>query len=130
MRSTALALLTLALLAASTGAADDKPTLPHVPRGFDEGRTAFVEETADGLVAPGALVERLFEEADLTDIATFIYAHLLTDEKRDLGQALGLANLGGCKDAGAVQTMLGDRKPAEVTKALGGMLVARKYTLG
>jgi hypothetical protein len=121
-------LLFLALLAVST-AADDKPSLPRVPRGFDEGRTAFVAETADALVLPGALIERLFEEADLHDLATFIHRHLLADEKRALGETLALVGLANCKDQPSVLALLGVRKPAEVAKAIGAMLVARKYTL-
>ena len=129
MKRLALALIAFALLAVSTGAEDEKPTLPRVPRGFDEGRTAFTVETADALVLPGALVERLFEQADLHDLSAFIHNHMLSDEKRALGEALGAAGLANSRDHASVLALLGERKPADVANAIGAMLVARKYSL-
>lgn len=128
MRHAVTTLLVLAFITCAT-AQDTRPTLPRVPRGFDEGRTAFVAETADGLIAPGALVERLFEEADLVDIAGFTFAHLTPDEKRSLDESLKLGGLIKANDAAAVHALLGTRKPADVAKAIGQMLVRRKFTL-
>src|SRR5690606_41145491 len=75
------------LLPALTLAQDDKPNLPRVPRGFDEGRVALLNEAAEGLVPPGALVERLFEHADLHELANLLQFH--RSEERRVGKEGG-----------------------------------------
>ena len=127
-----LAILLALLLPALTLAQDDKPNLPRVPRGFDEGRVALLNEAAEGLVPPGALVERLFEHADLHELANLLQFHLLTDEKSALDAQLKLEGaLPRCRDVAAVIALLEGKalKPAAVAKALGEVLVARKYAL-
>lgn len=127
-----LAILLALLLPAMTVAQDDEPALPRVPRGFDEGRVALLNETAEGLVPPGALVERLFEHADLHELANLIHFHLRTDEKNALDAQLKLEGaLPRCRDTAAVKALLEAKpfEPAAVAKALGEVLVARKYAL-
>ncbi|MCB9933112.1 MAG: hypothetical protein H6841_06810 [Planctomycetes bacterium] len=125
-------LLLLLLLPALTVAQDAKPTLPRVPRGFDEGRTALLREVGEGLIPPGTLVERLFEHADLAELAGFIHLHLPRDEKRALGARLEIAEaLPRCADAAAVQALLAGKSysPSQVSRAIGEMLVAEKFSL-
>jgi len=131
MKRLVLSLMAVSALCVLAGAQADKPQLPRVPRGFDEGRIELTEEAADARVLPGALVERLFEEADLTDLAAFTHRHLLADEKRALDESLALGGVVKCKDASAVLALM-QAKPvsaAQVAKAIGAMLAARKYAL-
>ncbi len=97
------------LLLALTASAQADPALPDVPRGFDEGRTALLQEAAEGLIRPDQLVTRLFEEADLEYLAAFTHRHLTTAEKRALETALKLAPGLPAADAAATLKLLRDK---------------------
>ena len=132
MRKLVPAVLAVMILCVVASADPNRPTLPVVPQGFDEGRSELNEEVGEGLIPPGALVERLFESADAFELAGFISAHLLSDEKQSLDDHLKLdGDLVKCSDAAGLQQLFADRKlkPVAVAKAIAGMLVARKYTL-
>lgn len=129
MRKPLTALLVIALLGVFTFAQEDKPTLPRVPRGFDEGRVELVQEAGEGMIDPDALIARLFEYSDLPTLAEFIHRHLTRGEKAALDTELKLAGkLGTTGSASGVLTLLEGKKPAAVAKALGRTLVARKFT--
>ena len=132
MRRFALAILALLAFGLTTAAEGDRPQFPRVPRGFDEGRTELTAEVKDGLISPGDFVKRLFEEADLAELSTFIHLHLLSDEIQSLDGGLKLdGELLKCRDEAAVLALLQSRKlkPGGVADAIGKMLVARKCTL-
>ena len=128
MRKAITALLILALAGAFSSAQEDKPTLPRVPRGFDEGRKDIVQEAGDGLIDPGALIERLFEYADLTTQAEFIHLHLTKGEKAVLDAQLKLGGkLASTSDLVSVLAALDGKKTKSVSAALGQSLEARKF---
>ena len=132
MKRFALALCALLSLVVSGLAQSDRPQFPRVPRGFDEGRVELTLEAKDGLIASSMLVERLFEEADLTDLSSFVFLHLLSDEKQSLDDRLKLeGELPKCRDGEAVLSLFNSKsfKPGGVAKAIGAVLFARKYSL-
>ncbi|MBZ0136291.1 MAG: hypothetical protein K8I27_07960 [Planctomycetes bacterium] len=130
MRRTLAILLMLSAIGVLLSAQEDKPSLPKVPRGFDEGRTLLVEEAAEGMVEPDALIERLFEYADTPTIAEFIHLHMTRDDKSALDKQLKLGDrLAATADLSGVIKLLDGAKPAGVAAAIGRVLKARKYTL-
>lgn len=129
MRKLAPSLLLLASLGVITSAQPDTPALPRVPKGFDEGRTHLVQEASDGLITPQALVERLFEYADLPALASFIHLHLDREEKAALDKRLEAGGkLTSAADTSGVIAALKDRKPGRVASAIGMHLADREYT--
>lgn len=118
------------LLAFAAVAIAEGPAFPRVPAGFDEGREAFMAELAEDPIPPGHLVPRLFEHADLPELAAFIHRHLSAAEKASLSESLKLSTpLARARDADAVLITLGELKPVAVSTAIGEMLVARGYSL-
>ena len=106
MKRLALAFCALLVLAVTTVAETDRPQLPHVPRGFDEGRTELESEVKDGLISSSDYVERLFEEADLDELSSFIHLHLVSDENQTLDESLKLDGaLLKCRDTAAVRAL-------------------------
>ena len=129
MLRTLTVLLILSTLCMLSSAQADKPALPKVPRGFDEGRKYLVQEAGEGSVTPDALIERLFEYADLATLADFIHLHLDKGEKGALGERLALGDkLETTANAAGVLTLLKGKKPAAVAAAMGRTLTARKFT--
>jgi len=132
MRKVITAMLALACFLTLTSAQDKPPALPKVPAGFDEGRTELLREAADGLIAPDALVTRLFEDADLTELAQFCALHLKTDEKSRLDAALDRKGaLSAARDAAAMEALFAAAKlpPADIATALGKTLKQQGYKL-
>jgi hypothetical protein len=114
--------------------ADDKrPQLPKVPAGFDDGRKELVAEMAENPIKAADLLERLFEDADLTELSGFVFLHLTPSEKSLLDPLLDLGGeLARARDAAAVEALLRKKelKPRKVSGALGKMLTKLEYTLG
>ncbi|MCA8911715.1 MAG: hypothetical protein KDB82_08415 [Planctomycetes bacterium] len=132
MRTLSISLLILLAVGAVVSADADSPALPKVPAGFDEGRKELSREVSEGLVQPGALVERLFEQADLAELGRFIHLHMLSDERQALDDRLKLDGvLDKQREAAGIEKLFRDKKlkPAEVAGAIGKLLEARKYTL-
>lgn len=112
--------------------AQEKPALPKTPAGFNEGRETLLRDAAGKPFAPGMLVERLFESADLAEIAGFCIVHLTTAERAALDTQLELkGTLGRAADVAAMQAAFeaGKLKPAAVAGALGITLAKREFKL-
>ncbi|MCC6466290.1 MAG: hypothetical protein IT463_13205 [Planctomycetes bacterium] len=124
-------LLTLLLLAVPGSAEDAKPQLPKVPRGFDEGREALLAEAANNTVEPDDLLERLFEHADLRELAEFVALHLTGEEKGLLDRLLELKGGLSGADVAAVAGLLAAKevRARAVVAALGKLVRQRDYTL-
>ncbi len=88
----------LLLLAVPHVAQEDKPALPRVPRGFDEGRERLVAESKDNLIEPEMLVDRLFEQADLHDLGRFITRHGTAAERQKIAGQLGIEDAPGAEE--------------------------------
>lgn len=132
MRRMIPTLIAVACLLTLARAQDKPPTLPKPPSGFDEGRAELMREAADGLIAPAALVTRLFEDADLAELAQFCALHLKTDEKARLDAALDRkGTLSAARDAAAIEAVFVAAKlaPADVAGALGKSLAQQGYKL-
>jgi hypothetical protein len=129
-----VALAALCVLAGITVAERTRPTidLPRVPRGFNEGRTDLVKEASEGFIRPHALVERLYEEADVRELAEFVFKHLKPTEKAALGKQLELENkLPRLRDADGVEQFFNDNelRPGAIATAIGRILEDDGYTL-
>ncbi|MHC4839854.1 MAG: hypothetical protein ACYTDT_02695 [Planctomycetota bacterium] len=89
MKTTAICLFVL-LVVSVVVAEIEKPSLPKVPRGFDDGRNAVlkeaVEETNDG----DRLLMAIWENADIEELAAFIHVHIAPDERKQLDSILKL----------------------------------------
>lgn len=132
MRRTLIALPLVCLCLLFVQAQEAPPTLPKAAKGFDDGRAKIVREAADNPFGPDGLVARLFEEADLAELADFCFAHLRADEKNRLDGQLKLNGaLAKAVDPGALEAVLRGAKltPAAVTDALGTGLVAQGVKL-
>lgn len=132
MRKPALAVILLLLAGLPALAENEKPQLPRVPRGFDEGREQIVKEARDNLITPGLMLERMFEQADLEDIGAFTFRHLTKDEKAALDEALGLGGkLVTRADAKATVKLLRDNeiKPAQGVGALAEIVKSQELSL-
>lgn len=113
-------------------AQDPRPAFPKVPGGLNEGRVTLLEEAANEPVSAGDYPARLFEEADLPELARFFHLHLAPAEKSFVAARLGLGDeLGRARDADAVLAAIKkkDLRPKPVTAALGELFKDRKYTL-
>lgn len=132
MRKLIPSALLLLILSATAFADTEKPRLPKVPQGFDEGRTLLDEEVREDLIEAKALVSRLFERSDIDELSNLVHAHLLSDERQLLDDALKLeGELTKQRDFTGVRKLFADKKiPAKrIAGALGEMLKARKYDL-
>src|SRR5690606_29652699 len=97
------------------------------------GRVHLVQEVADNPIGAGALVERVFEDADLHELAELVFAHLTATEKTQLDARLELDGaLPRARDADGVHKLFADKeyKPAKVATAIAKLLEEQKYTLG
>lgn len=100
------------------------PVLPKPARGFDEGRARLLREAGENRFEPGKLVERLFETADLAELAGFCARHLTPDERTRLEARLKLTGKLKGADAAAVRQAFAAAglKPDALAAALGGVL--------
>lgn len=126
-----LTLPVLALLAMPAAGEDARPELPKVPKGFNEGREELLAEAGDNLLEPDDLAERLFEHADLREVAAFVALHLTGEEKGLLDRLLELKGGLSGADAAAVEALFVSRevRAKAVVSALGKLLKQRKYSL-
>lgn len=133
MRKLVTSALLLLAVCVTVFADSEKPRLPKVPQGFDEGRTLLEQEVREDLVDPKILLSRLFERADIDELSVFVHAHLLSDERQLLDDALKLeGELSKQRELAGVRDVFTDGKiePAKITSAISGMLKTRKYDLG
>jgi hypothetical protein len=122
MRRLLPALLAALFVAAMARADDARPALPKTPAGFDEGRVKLLRDATEEHFAPSKLIERLFEEADLAELAAFTHSRLLRRERAQLDALLDFKGaLAKAVDAAALEKLFRDAKltPGAAATALG-----------
>jgi hypothetical protein len=127
-----LAPLLLFAFVALASAQDAALRFPKVPAGFDEGRKNLLADLAEEPITSRALVERLFEEADLRELADFCALHLTAEEKSLVDAQLEAdGELTRARDTSAFAAFFVRKgfTPARVASAMGAVLEAQKYTL-
>jgi hypothetical protein len=125
-------LATIVVFLIVCGTLAQRAELPRVPRGFDEGRTVLAEEAGHGLLQPGMLVERLLEEADLRELAEFVFLHCSQTEKAKLDELLRLdGQLVRQRDADGVEALFKEHRlrSGRIATRIGDMLESEEYTL-
>lgn len=129
---TIVLMICIALLITVTAAEPAKPELPKTPRGFDDGRKAALKEAVESNNDGDRLLKDVWEDADLTEMAEFVHAHLNAAERGLLDKHLELeGKLTAAPSLPDVIKLFSDKKlnARAIVKVLAKMHRKSKYTL-
>ena len=120
------------LVVSTVGAETEKPDLPKVPRGFDEGRNAVLKEVAEETNDGDRLLKSIWEYADIQELADFTHGHVGTDERRMLDSLLKMKGRLAAADSRAQvgrALIAAELSPNDIVAAFAKLHEKNKYTL-